>query len=117
TAGLQPHTTDYVRVRSANTTGASLNSATEDYTTRTDVPVATITLITANSFTLGWSDVGATEYRYDVATDNSFAIPVTAHYNQTTTGTTASITGLLAATTYYARVYSTNSIGLSTVAS
>jgi phosphodiesterase/alkaline phosphatase D-like protein len=115
--GLQPHTTYYVRVRSANTTGASLNSATEDYITRTDVPATTITLITANSFTLSWSDVGATEYRYDVATDNSFAIPVTAYYNQTTTGTTVSITGLLAATTYYTRVYSANSAGLLTVAS
>jgi phosphodiesterase/alkaline phosphatase D-like protein len=115
--GLLPNTPYYVRVRSSNASGESLNSATENFTTRTEVPLASISAVAANTFTLSWSDVGATEYRYDLATDNAFAIPVTAHFNQTTTGTSVNITGLLGSTTYYARVYGENSVGLSTVAS
>ena len=62
--------------------------------------------------TLSWNSAsGATSYRLQVATDQSFGSPV--YDNASLTGTSAQVTGLSAATTYFWRMNATGSAGTS----
>jgi hypothetical protein len=71
--------------------------------------------VTASSFTANWSTVnGATGYRLDVATNNSFTnyVPGYADLNVGNV-TNKNVTGLAARTTYYYRVRAYNGSGTS----
>ncbi len=57
------------------------------------------------SFTANWSSVaGATEYRLDVSTASNFSSFVSGYQDKAVAGTSQSVTGLTAGTTYYYRV-------------
>jgi hypothetical protein len=66
----------------------------------------TTSTIAGNSFTASWSAVaGATDYRVDVSTNNSFTAIVSGYNNVSSGGSTSmSINGLASFTTYYYRV-------------
>lgn len=73
------------------------------------------TNVTTNSFTANWSgSTGATGYRLDVSTSNTFSSFVSG-YNNLDVGnvTNRSVTGLSANTTYFYRVRAYNSAGTS----
>lgn len=71
-------------------------------------------LVTTTSFRLGWSAAsGATSYRLDVSTSNTFSSYVPGYQNLTVTGTSQAISGLLSNTFYYCRVRAVNSSGTS----
>ncbi|MCW5910627.1 MAG: fibronectin type III domain-containing protein, partial [Cyclobacteriaceae bacterium] len=109
--GLSANTTYYYRVRAANSGGTSGNSNTVTVLTAPAAPTATAaTSISATGFTANWNAVsGATSYRLDVSTASNFSSYVSGYNNFTVSGTSQSVTGLGANTTYYYRVRAVNS--------
>lgn len=78
-------------------------------------PVATAaTSVGTNSFNANWNSVsGATGYRLDVSTHNSFDTFVSGYNNLSVTATNKSISGLAQGAPYYYRVRAVNSSGTS----
>jgi titin len=104
--GLVPDALYYYRVRSFNASGTSNNSNVITQSTLA-TPVATAaTLVGQTGFTANWSAAtGATSYKLDVSTSNTFATYVTGYNNKDVGNvTTYPITGLTAGITYYYRV-------------
>ncbi len=93
--------------------------ASIDITITQALPLAPVanpaTSITPISFNANWSSVAsATNYRLDVATNNTFTNFVTDYNNRSVTGgNVQSVIGLTAGTTYYYRVRSQNVAGYS----
>jgi|GEM_PF-1148957 len=112
--GLSPGTTYSFRVRAANASGTSVNSSSFIASTLPIAPtVAAASLVSSTGFTANWAAVtGAVDYRIDLSTDNSFTSFVGSS-NQTVSGTSLSLSGLLSGTTYYYRVRAANSSGSS----
>ncbi len=117
--GLTAGTTYFYRVRAYNGSGPSGNSSTITLTTLAGTPAppnATVaSSITANSFTANWGiSSGATGYRLDVSTSNTFATFVTG-FNDLDVGnvTNRSVTGLSSNTQYFYRVRAYNGTGTS----
>lgn len=70
--------------------------------------------ITNGSFTANWSAVsGATYYRLDVSTNDSFNGMVAGYNNRYESGISANIAGLVSGNTYYYRVRGENCAGVS----
>lgn len=117
--GRSPATTYYYRVQAISyTTGTSDWSNTVTVTTTAGAPPAPVaaaaTNIMATSFSANWGSVsGATGYRLDVSTNSGFSSFVSGFNNLTITGTSHSVTGLSAVTTYYYRVRAVNATGTS----
>ena len=112
--GLNPNTTYYYRVRAYNGCATSPNSSTKNVQTLACTPAApsaqSATNVTSSSFTANWRSVsGATDYRLDVSTSNSFTTYVPGYQNLSV-GNVISypVTGLSANTTYYYRVRAYN---------
>ena len=80
------------------------------------------TLILATSFQANWRLMrGGSSYTLDVSTDIAFGSFVGAYHNYSVTGTSQSVAGLTANTTYYYRVnvtkgtsFTSNTVGVST---
>jgi hypothetical protein len=108
-SGLNSNTTYYYRVRAANISGISNYSSITNLTTSTGPTAPTAssaTNISPTSFTAQWNfATGATNYRLDVATNNTFSAMVST-FNNLSVGnvTNYKVTGLTASTTYYYRV-------------
>jgi hypothetical protein len=107
--GLTPATTYYMRVRTVNSGGTSSSTSPLTQATASGPPPAPTMLtaidITQTSFTANWNSVvGATSYRIDVSTSLTFATNLIGYNNLIVSGTSQSITGLTAGTTYYVRV-------------
>jgi phosphodiesterase/alkaline phosphatase D-like protein len=112
--GLSANTHYYYRLRAYNGCGTSQNSNVIDAKTAPCTPVAPnaqpATNVTFSSFTAHWSSVsGATDYRLDVSTSNSFTTYVPGYQDLSVGNMTSfSVTGLSAHTTYYYRVRAYN---------
>ena len=117
--GLSENTHYYYRVRAENLHGTSSNSNVIPVRTIYSVPDAVIANPATNktdvSFTANWDlNPKATNYRIDVATDNSFT-NILASYNDLTTGNVDNflISGLTENTEYFYRVRAENPHGIS----
>lgn len=80
-----------------------------------DSPLATAASdVTIDSFVANWGEIeGASSYRLDVASDNSFSSLVSGFENLQVFGATQSVIGLNVNTTYYYRVRAENAAGIS----
>lgn len=107
--GLSANTLYYYRVRAFNGS-VSDQSNTITVTTAPAAPIATAaTLITASTFTANWNSAGgATGYRLDVSTSNTFSSFVSGYNDLTVSGTSQSVSGLSSVTVYYYRVRAVN---------
>lgn len=103
---LSSASTYYVRVRTNNSYGVSENSTTASATTLPNAPIAVAaTAQTDHSFLASWQGVsGASSYRIDVASDNSFNTLINDYNNVEVNGLSITINGLSAGTAYYYRV-------------
>jgi hypothetical protein len=117
--GLTANTTYFYRVRAVNAGGTSGNSNTITVNTLPNAPAAptanAATNITGSSFTANWSSSsGATGYRLDVSTSNTFSSFVSG-YQDLDVGNvlSGSVTGLSANTAYFYRVRAYNTGGTS----
>lgn len=116
---LSASTLYYYRAYATNSQGTAYG---EEYSFTTSgvsppaVPTATAaTAISSSSFTANWDAAsGATSYRLDVSTSNTFGTLLTNYNNLTVTGTSQVVSGLSANSPYYYRVRSYNSNGTST---
>jgi hypothetical protein len=112
--GLSAHTTYYYRVRAYNGCATSSNSSVKSVQTSLCTPAApnarSATNVTSSSFTANWRSVsGATEYRLDVSTSNTFTTYVSGYQDLSAENMTSyPVTGLSAHTTYYYRVRAYN---------
>ena len=103
------------RVRSSDGVTTSGNSNTVDVLTIPATPVTTAaTSITQTSFTLNWNGVtGATGYRLDVASDDSFTKFLTGLENLLVSSISQTINVNPRGATYYYRVRAVNASGTS----
>jgi hypothetical protein len=110
---LQPNTTYYYRIRGENycSGGRSDNSNIISITTCANPPVLnSASNIKSTTVNLSWPSTGTAEYKIDVASNSSFGAATLATYNNLSIFTNSlTVIGLLANTTYYARVRSKNS--------
>jgi subtilisin family serine protease len=124
-SGLAPSTVYYTRLRaydaagnnSASSIALSTRTLTPADTTAPSVPTGlTLTNATVSSLNLSWTaasdDVAVTGYKLDVALDLGFTSLVSGYNNKDLGNTTStSITGLTAATPYYARLRAYDAAG------
>lgn len=110
--GLAEGTEYQIRVRSVNTSGASVNSTPSSFATIPSNPLAVAaTLITATSFTANWNPVtGANSYKVELSADNFSTISST---NLVASGNSFSFTDLSSGNFYSYRARAINSTGLS----
>jgi hypothetical protein len=117
-SGLAIGTTYYWRVNAKNAAGTSVYSVVRSFTTIV-IPAAPVLVAPLNlavnqpaNVTMIWNSVpGATTYRLQVSTSNTFATTV---YNDSTrTSTSQQMTGLTLGVTYYWRVNAKNLAGTS----
>ncbi len=118
-SGLGGGVTCYYRVRAYNNDGTSGNSGTISVTTSVGPPAAPVanaaTVLTSTAFTANWNGVtGATGYRLDVSSTNSFEHYVSG-YQDAEAGNLVSlcVSGLNGDTTYFYRVRAYNTNGAS----
>ena len=115
-SGLSAGTTYYYRVRAHNSAGTSSSLNVISVTTVPAVPTASAaTNVTTSSFTAHWSSVkGATSYKLDVSTSNTFSSYLIGYQNIDVGNVTSrSVIGLSAGRTCYYRVRAHDSGGTS----
>jgi phosphodiesterase/alkaline phosphatase D-like protein len=118
-SGLNGSTIYYYRVRAYNAGGTGGNSGTITTTTLPNPPPAptanAASNVTNSSFTANWSSAnGATGYRLDVSTNNTFSNYVSGYQNLDVGSVLLRVvTNLTAGKTYYYRVRAYNGSGTS----
>lgn len=114
-SGLIANTTYYYRVRAYNGTATSVSSNAVSLKTLATPVASAATSITQTSFKANWGAASsATGYLLDVAVDPAFSSIVTGYNSQDVGNVTGFIaTGLTAGSTYYYRVRSYTSAGVS----
>jgi len=113
--GLTSGTTYQYRLKAVYSSGPSIYSNISDVITLPVTPTASAaSSITPSGFTASWSSVtGASDYRIDVSTSNTFSSFTGTYNNQIVGETSLTVTGLVAGTTYYYRVRGSNASGSS----
>lgn len=116
TIGLTANTVYYYRVRAYNSTATSTSSTTVSQTTLATPVAIAATSITQTSFLAKWNTANsATGYRLDVATDSAFVNTIAGYSDLDVASVTGySVSGLTPGSTYYYRLRSYTSAGVST---
>jgi len=114
-SSLFPNTLYFVQVKASNAGGDSVYTDLGSVPTLANAPASAVPSgIQTNQITANWGTSGnpsGTSYLVQASPDSGFA---TIASGKTTTASSATLTGLLANTTYFMRVQATNQSGLST---
>jgi hypothetical protein len=115
TATVPPSPTPTATATSTPTATATATATSTPAPTPAAPTALRATNVTASSFTVNWNSVsGATGYRLDVSTSNSFTSYILGYQNLNVGNTTSyNVVGLSAKTTYYYRLRTYNGSGTS----
>ena len=97
--------TYYIRIRSANSSGSSINSYVFDVTLTLGTPTISVSNIETSTCSISWDSInGAVNYTLDISKNSTFTDIIPGYQNKIINSTTENVNSLEVGTNYYVRI-------------